>query len=349
MRFQELDNDQRREAVNTGQRYAVWREAKARAAGYRGSLIWQEAKGEEYLVRAYYDASGKRRQTSLGRRSSETEGVKAEWERGRAKASERLRNLRDALGRQAGVNRALGLGRMPLTGARVVRAIDEAGLFGAGIRIVGTNAIYAYEAAAGVWVDSSVTTTLDIDLLLDSRRSLRIASGDEVDDRTLMDLLRKADRTFERTGQSFRAVNRDGYLVDLIKPLRDPPWAADQESMGEEADDLVAASVDGLAWLESAPSFEATVIDERGGPLRMVAVDPRAFAAYKLWMSRLDSRDPLKRRRDAAQAEAVAAIVARHLTHLPFEAAALRMRPRAVAEAARPLFAPGVVPDDLSF
>jgi hypothetical protein len=166
MKFQELDNDQRREQVNTGQRYAAWREAKARAESYRGSLVWHEMKGEVYLVRSYYDASGNRRQKSEGKRGPKTEKRKLDWERARAEAVDRLKTLRDTLGRQAAVNRAVGLGRVPLVGARIIRAIDEAGLLGNGIRVVGTNAIYAYEAAAGVLVDPGITTTLDIDLLM---------------------------------------------------------------------------------------------------------------------------------------------------------------------------------------
>lgn len=75
MKFQELDNDQRREKVNTDQRYAAWRAAKARVKSYRGSLVWQEVKGREYLVPSYYDDSGNRR--------PETETLKTEWERAR--------------------------------------------------------------------------------------------------------------------------------------------------------------------------------------------------------------------------------------------------------------------------
>jgi len=45
MEFQELNSDQRREAINTQQRYAALREAKARAEGYGGSMIWTETKG----------------------------------------------------------------------------------------------------------------------------------------------------------------------------------------------------------------------------------------------------------------------------------------------------------------
>lgn len=338
MIFQELNNDQRREKVNSDQRFAAFREAKSRAESYRGSLVWQEAKGEQYLVRSYYDASGNRRQKSEGRRSPETEKKKAQWDRARQEAKDRFGSIREVMARQVAINRAVKLGRVPLVGARIIRAIDEAGLLGNGIRIVGTNAIYAYEAAAGVMVDADITTTLDIDLLLDARVSLRIATNDDVPEPALIDLLRKVDKSFERTSQTFRAVNSEGYLVDLIKPQRNPPWLNERVKIGDADNELSAAPIEGLAWHESAPSFEAVAIDERGGPVRIVTSDPRVFAAHKLWMSGQSDRDPTKRRRDAAQAQAVAQIVSRYLLHLQFDSNEMRMLPREVFEEAGPLF-----------
>lgn len=334
----ELSSDQRREAVNTAQRFAAWREAKAHAAGFRGSLVWHRTEGGDYLTRSYYDAAGIRRQKVEGRRSAETEALKATWESGRAKAKDRAARLKTVLDTQAAINRAVGLGRMPLLGARIVRALDEAGLLGNGIRLVGTNAIYAYEAAAAVMVDAGLTATLDIDLLFDARRRLRMLATADVPEGTLIGLLQKLDRTFTRSRETFRAANAEGYLVDLIKPQRGEPWRTERERVGRAADDLAAVAIVGLAWLESAPSFEAVVIDEKGMPVRLVVVDPRVFAAHKLWLSTRIDRDPLRRRRDAAQAALVGRLVGEHLTHLPYEAAALRMLPLDVFEAARPLF-----------
>jgi hypothetical protein len=349
MIFQELNNDQRREKVNSDQRFVAWREAKSRAESYRGSLVWQEVKGEQYLVRSYYDAAGNRRQKSEGRRSPETERKKADWERARQEAKDRFASVREIMARQAAINRAVKLGRVPLVGARIMRALNDAGLLGNGIRIVGTNAIYAYEAVAGVMVDPDITTTLDIDLLLDARMSLRITTGDNVAEPALIDLLRKVDKSFERTSQTFRAVNRDGYLVDLIKPQRNPPWLNERVQIGSAEDELAAVPINGLAWHESAPPFEATAIDEKGGPVRIVASDPRVFAAHKLWMSQQPDRDPVKRHRDAAQARAVAQIVSRYLQHLPFDSNDMRMLPRELFEGAKPLFEAEESPDAYTF
>ena len=338
MDFQELNNDQRREAVNTQQRYAAYREAKARLASFRGSMVWGESKGREYLVRSYYDKAGIRRQTSIGPRSPETEHAKLEYDRGRREADERFKDIDAVMVRQAAINRAVGLGRVPLVGAKIIRALDNTGLLGSGIRVLGTNAIYAYEAAAGIRIDSGLTSTEDIDLLLDSRGGLTFVATEDVSDRSLLLVLQKVDHSFQKSRQTFRAINRDGYLVDLIKPMRTPPWAADREAIGTDPRDLTATEIEGLAWHESAPSFEAIAIDERGEPLRIVATDPRVWAAHKLWLSKRTDRDAIKRRRDEAQAHTIAALVAKYLPNLPYVAEQLKMLPRKVFEEAKPLF-----------
>jgi hypothetical protein len=336
--FSEFNNDQRREKVNSEQRWAAWEDAKIRADGFRGSLVWHEVKGAVYLTRSYYDGGGRRRQKVVGLRNQETEAQKRKWEAARSDAGERLKQVRGALDRQSAINRALRLGRVPLLGAKIIRAIDDAGLLGKGIRLVGTNAIYAYESAAGVMVDAGITSTQDIDFLMDARRTLRIAINGDIAEGALISLLRKVDRSFVRSKQTFRAVNNEGYLVDLSMPQRTPPGRQGREKVGNADDELVAVAIDGLAWHESAPAFEAIAIDEQGMPVRIVTPDPRVFAAHKFWLSKQADRDPVKRRRDESQAEAVAQLVARYLVHLPFEASELRMLPRSLFEAAAPLF-----------
>jgi hypothetical protein len=337
--FQELNGDQRREVVNTRQRYAAYREAEVQAEEYRGSMVWSQIQGRDYLLRSYYAKSGIRRQSSLGLRSKKTETIKREYDRGRAEAQKRRQDLQVVMARQVAVNRALGLGRLPLLSARIIRALERAGMLGAGIRVVGTNAIYAYEAAAGVHIDPGLTTTEDIDLLFDARGGLTfVASDDDVSSPSLLQLLRKIDHSFQRSKQTFRAVNREGFIVDLIKPLAVPPWNSSAQRVGADAEDLLAAEIEGLVWHENAPPFEAIAIDEKGEPCHIVASDPRVWAAHKFWLSKRLDREPLKRRNDEAQARAVGQLVAKYLPHLPFASERLRMLPKAVFDAAVPLF-----------
>lgn len=337
--------------VNSRQRFEGFRAAVKRAEGYRGSMVFSETAGTHYLLRSYYDPkTGLRRQKSLGKRSAETEAVKAAFDAGRAEAEADLAAARAAIERQAAINRAIGLGRVPDPGARILRALDAAGLLGYGLRVVGTNALFAYEAAAGIRFPVEVTTTEDIDILFDARARLAFSVEEDQDGRSLLALLKKVDRSFARTTAEFRARNRDGYLVDLIRPMRDPPWKTEPASLaahpsgsahGSETndDDLAAVGIEGLNWQENAPSFEAMAIDQRGYPTRIVASDPRAFAVHKLWLSARLDRAPEQRARDLAQARAVGQLVASHMPHLAFDPKALKSFPRPLVEAATALFA----------
>ncbi len=336
--FSDLNPDQRREAINTQQRFAGLAQAQARRQAFRGSMVWGESKGRQYLMRSAYDKQGRRRQTSLGPRSPETERIKAEFEQGRVAARARWDSLRLVMDRQAAVNRALGLGRVPLLGARIMRALDASGLLGGAIRVLGTNALYAYEAVAGVRIESGLTATEDIDLLLDSRARLQFVATAEEETASLLRVLQQVDGSFERSRERYRARNRDGYIVDLIKPLRSPPWRQDPVRLGDDAGDLEAVELEGLAWHESAPAFEAVAIDERGEPLRIVASDPRVFAIHKYWLSQRLDREPIKKPRDLRQAQVMAALVAAYLPHLRLDGDDLLMLPKELVDAAMPLF-----------
>ena len=212
-------------------------------------MVCSTSRGHDYLMRVGYDKEGRRKQVSLGLRSDKNEAAKAEFEHKREEAERGFLSVRATLERQAAVNRALGLGRAPLLSARLVRAVDDVGILGAGLRVLGTNAIYAYEAMAGVHIDPGLTATGDIDLLLDARRRLVFGAAEEIEEASLIRLLRRVDKSFERTdhNQSFRAVNSDGFAVDLVKPLRNLPWAEESTHIGTDDEDLSAIEIAGLS------------------------------------------------------------------------------------------------------
>jgi hypothetical protein len=88
---------------------------------------------------------------------------------------------------------------------------------------------------------------------------------------------------------------------------------------------LVPVGINGLNWLVSCPRFEATAIAEDGKPVWMSCIDPRAFALHKYWVSKQESREAVKRRRDASQAVAVANVAT--LLGLNFDAKELSALP----------------------
>jgi hypothetical protein len=326
MTIMDLRGEQRRQLIDTQQVYDGWlharRDAKRRFAG---SMRWAGRNGAEYLLRKIG-----RTETSLGRRSPETERMHEAFVAGREQNRDLLKGLARRLDELAPVNRAMGLGRVPLLAARILRATDDAGLLGVHLTIVGTNAMFAYEVAAGVQVEGGLLASDDIDLLYDARRHLGLALED-IHARGLIGLLRSVDTSFAPLRpRGYRASNRDGYLVDLIRPeAKDPLRDKSRASLTDIPEDLEGAAIFGLGWLVNSPKMDVIAIDERGYPVRMVVIDPRAFALHKAWIASREDRDPVKKTRDLEQAQAAAIIATRYL-HRPFEGPDLAALPNAL-------------------
>lgn len=319
----EITGEQRRQLIDTRQVFEAYEMAREDfRAHYLGSMRWVDRNGADYLLRKH----GKS-EKSLGPRSTGTETAYRSFMSGRDACQDRLNRLSARMTHLAGVNMAMGIGRVPLLTARILRQLAEARLLGTHLFVVGTNALFAYEAATGAFVESGMLATGDVDLMMDARRHLGIAF-DTVRKEGVIGLLRKVDKSFAaRGGVDYRAVNRDGFFVDLIRPedariFRHRP----RERIGDSDLDLYASPIDGLQWLINAPKFSAIAIDEKGFPLRIEAIDPRAFSLHKAWMSERKGRDPLKAGRDRAQAE-TAAYMSAHYLNLSFDGNALSALP----------------------
>jgi hypothetical protein len=323
MDLAEFNPDQRRRLVDATQVFEAWREADREFRhSYRGSMRWKTINGTPYLYRTFGKIGN-----SLGPRSPELETVKANYTEQRARLRRRLTALETRLKDMARLNRAFNLGRVPVIAARILRKLDQEGLLGKHLFVVGTNALYAYEAAAGVLFETGLTATEDVDLLWDVRRHLSLALIDTRKEGVL-GLLRQVDRSFKARASRFRATNDEGYYVDLIRPLTKTELAKSPPKLGEADEDLEAAGILGLEWLVHAPKFERVAIGADGMPLWMSCIDPRAFALHKLWLSKQPDREPVKRRRDLEQAMAVAHVAkdfldlkfgGKDLSALPFE------------------------------
>jgi hypothetical protein len=162
---------------------------------------------------------------------------------------------------------------------------------------------------------------------MDIRPKLRLFAIDDVDNEGLIDILQKADRSFDLPGKKrFRAVNQAGYMVDLIKPEPKSILITEDRQLGS-GDDLIAAEIKNLQWLISAPKFDQVVVGEDGFPATMVVPDPRAFAVHKLWLSRQKDREALKQKRDRSQALAVCRLILEYMPEFEIKKEDLRMFP----------------------
>jgi hypothetical protein len=315
IKINELRNDQRRQLIDIQQTFEAYEVKKRLAkARYAGSMRWAERNGTEYLLRKRDKV-----EHSLGQRSPETELIYRQFMKGRERNEGEMKSLVAQMEQKASVNRAMGLGRVPNLTARILRRLADANLLGTHLHVVGTNALFAYEARTGAFFSTDLLATGDADLPMDARRKLRL-TVDEVRREGVLGVIRKVDKSFELRGKrDFRAFNKDGFYVDLIRPETGNVMSRNErDRIGQSEDDLHGSPIHGLNWLVNAPKFSAIALDERGYPVRIEAVDPRAFALHKAWVSSLPEREPLKRNRDYDQAVAVARIAERYL-NLPFD------------------------------
>lgn len=213
------------------------------------------------------------------------------------------------------MNRALRVGRVdPLVVALLHRLASTQ--LSEHFRVVGTHALYAYEAAAGVRLDAQALATRDIDLLWDTRKRIIFSTQLARVDSSMLGVLKKVDPTFRiRKSQKYTAVNKDGFEVDIIRREQTDSDPHPIKLSDEEEDFWVAQARRANVLLDS-PSFSAVIVAANGSMARMNTVHPATFVAFKRWLAGQADRDPLKRRRDVLQADAVQELLEQYLPQI---------------------------------
>ncbi|MFC1857183.1 GSU2403 family nucleotidyltransferase fold protein [Thermodesulfobacteriota bacterium] len=325
MLFKEMTDNQRRIFIDTIQLYEAFMDTFPKSRSYAGGMHWKKSKGREYLFRTK-DRYGYGK--SLGVRSSETEKILKEFRQTKKELNQRMALFKARLKEQARFCKAAMIQRVPRIVTNILRLLDQQKLLGKNIMVIGTDALYAYEASAAVFFDSPMMATRDMDILWDIRPKLTLVADDKIEPEGLMGIIRKSDRSFELSGsRSFQAVNRDGYMIDLIKAAPKKIMPEERLRMGGPGD-LEAVEIKNLQWLLSSPKFSQIVIGDDGYPSAMVVPDPRAFSLHKIWLSGQLDREPTKKQRDRNQALAVAQLVIKYLPQYAFRKPELKMFPK---------------------
>lgn len=290
-------------------------EARQEAAQVRGGMYWHagppQSPDAKYLVRTTPAGA----ETSLGARTPETEVIYARFTQRKRESTERVSGLQAALAQQQRLNRALRVGRVePLVVALLARLSSTQ--LSEHFRVVGTHALYAYEAAAGVRLDSEALATRDIDLLWDTRKRIIFSTQLARVDSSMLGVLKKVDATFRmRRSQKYTAVNQDGFEVDIIRRERagDDPHPI---NLSAEDDNFWVAQARRANVLLDSPGFSSVIVASNGSMARMNTVHPATFATFKRWLSSQPEREAMKRRRDVLQADAVQALLEKYLPQL---------------------------------
>lgn len=290
-------------------------EALEEAAHVRGGMYWHAgppaSPDSKYLVRTTPAGA----ETSLGARTAETEAIYARFTQRKRESAERVTGLQAALVQQQRLNRALRVGRVdPLVVALLARLASTR--LSEHFRVVGTHALYAYEAAAGVRLDAQTLATRDIDLLWDTRKRIIFSTQLARVSSSMLGVLKKVDATFRmRKSQKYTAVNKDGFEVDIIRREQagDDPHPI---KLSDEDDDFWVAQARRANVLLDSPGFSTVIVASNGSMARMNTVHPATFVAFKRWMSTQTEREAMKRRRDALQADAVQELLEKYLPQL---------------------------------
>jgi hypothetical protein len=310
--MQELSPAITRQTIDAIAVFDALAEATLEAAQVRGGMYWHagpaSAPDNKYLVRTTPAGA----ETSLGPRTAETQAIYDKFTQRKQASAERLAGLKAALDQQQRMNRALRVGRVdPLVVALLNRLASTR--LSEHFRVVGTHALYAYEAAAGVRLDADTLATRDMDLLWDTRKRIIFSTQLARLDSSMLGVLQKVDPSFRmRQSQKYTAVNKDGFEVDIIRreQTENDPHPI---KLSNDDDDFWVVQARRANVLLDSPGFSAVIVATNGTMARMNTVHPATFVAFKRWMAGQADRDPLKRRRDLLQAGAVQELLERYL------------------------------------
>lgn len=310
--FLDIGNDARRQFIDAQAVFSAWEVATKSAAEVRGGMYWKVQGKSAYLIRT----SPANSQKSLGPRSVETELIYRRFVERKAQVESRIADLAAELERHQRMNRALFVGRAPQILVDILNVLARAGLAEHFV-VVGTHALYAYEAAAGVRLGpAEALATRDVDLLWDTRKRVRFLAQMKFLGSSMIGLLKKVDPSFEiRDDQAYTAANSKGFEVDIIRREAVDGDPHPLKMTDDEADFWVVQAKRAGVLLSTA-RFSCMIVSPSGHMARMHTIAPLAFSEFKQWMAAQPDRDPMKKQRDMQQAALAQTLVEEYLPQL---------------------------------
>lgn len=307
----DLSDTQKRQYIDAVAVFDALELAQNEEKTVRGTMLWRIQAGRKYLIRQT-TAGG---QTSLGGDTPENREMHERFQKRKQAVESRVSSLKAALVEQQRMNRALRVGRAPAVVVDTLNALTAANLQ-RHFLVVGTHAMIAYESAAGVRVQPAATATRDIDLLFDTRQRIRFFTQMEKLDQSLLAVLQKADKTFERQdGQLYTAVNDKGFEIDIIRRIAKDDDPHPLRMSGDENDFWAVQVRTGQALID-ARRFDQVIVSTSGHMARMQTIHPLDFAKVKRTLAAMQEREPLKRSKDLLQAHIAEGLVERYLPQL---------------------------------
>ena len=289
---------------------------------YRYKMVWQKHKDGYELLTKVELSSGKREY--LGRKDETTLKIKEDFKASKIKMKEKLSSLKEKLVKNSKLNKLEGIARAPKELVDIFLKINEIGLDDKLI-VIGTNALYAYEAKCGLAIEQEHLATRDIDLLNRKDKGISFIFKELRLSRSAIEFLHTIDKSFVKSAEaSYRFINDDGVWIELINPVSE---SVKQESYKDNLfSDVIPLAMDGMQWLENSRLFKETIISENGKCANITTIHPLEFAIYKQWLSKQEDRDYQKHIRDQQQSKLVTQLMQECMVNIDIEEEAQKIK-----------------------
>lgn len=279
---------------------------------YKYSMYWKKSKTYDYLIkknRIY----GKILEKNLGTRDSKTEKIYSDFMRYKKQLEKDLKEQYSHLKQNIKYNKSIKLGRVPNELVDIYKKINQYALDDK-LVLIGTNALYAYEAQSGVYIDEQHLATDDIDILAKANK-VSVMPMEVFGEKTMIEIIKEIDKSFEINPKvPYQFVNKNNTILEIINPtFRD---MIKKHENGGFLDEIISLDMNGMGWIENSQPFESLVVGLNGEVAKVVTINPVDFAVYKNWLGQKSDRSPIKRSRDILQSKIATELVLKYMTHI---------------------------------
>lgn len=305
MAYREREAKAAAQIIEAQQVFAEYQRAEEAVRAFGFDFVWKARTDGEHLHKVAVDGEVLK---DFGLRNAKLESIVRSYAEKKAAALRAHDHWAQERRRMQKRNVAHQVGRLLVMPVKVLDVLWRRGIMDY-YTVIGTYAMYAYEAAAGVVFDEPTMATNDVDLFYTANKQMKFAqvvSGH----RSMVEVLREADPTFDRNEeQRESAMNSQGFSIDFLRREEEEKFTEAFSISGTEGDIYPVQAKRSSKFLGS-PSFDQVVIAVDGSMTMIRTIDPRTFMEFKEWMSNQKDREPLKRNRDKLQSSAVKQLLA---------------------------------------
>lgn len=312
----EYTSSQRKQYINSKQLYEHYIDKKNEYfMNYNLSMYWRKTGEKEYLTKKH---SSQNRVISLGVKSDKTIKIYEDFLVHKKALKEELLVLEEKLEKMRKLNKIEFLTRVPSALVEIYQKINELKLDDKMI-LIGTNALYAYEAHCGLFIEDEQLATEDIDVMAKSNKELSVIFREVLPEGKLTSLLKLIDKSFEQDKKlPYRFRNKKGVLLEIISPTNSKKYSK-QKNIDNKFMDILDLEMQGMQWLENSRIFKSMVIGEDGKCAILSTIHPLEYAVYKNWLSMQLDRNIHKKNRDIKQSQLVTKLIKEYIVNINIE------------------------------